>query len=165
MAAALSTNANTLLDLLLQSGEAKLLFPWLSQCAQIFSHQRWARRLLEEKNDIALVDVLNPQERNGYYKKLIAHELRNITERLFDEAYTPIPKDLAEAILSALRAQPYHMDAPMYYRLGFYLPGNVLPLLNKYAPEEKDEHQLRFFTQNIRAAARALEYKMQVRPD
>lgn len=167
MATALSTDAGTLLDLLIKSDEGKRLFPWLGSCAQTFRHQAWARRLLEEKIDIELIDVLDPQERNGYYKKMPLHELRRVADRLFDESYTAIPKDMAEFILATLRAQPYSMDAPLYYRLGFYLPGSMLPLLNKHPLDETEtgEQHLRYFSQNIRNTIRALEYKLQIRPD
>ncbi|MBC7554548.1 MAG: hypothetical protein H7257_11270 [Taibaiella sp.] len=161
LAGELGVKEEELLTMLLQHKEGQKLLPYLANAAALYANKVWARILLARNDgiEIKLLEALPETERRHFYGQFVAEQLPELLSYLFDDVYSAMDVPLAEQILTQLIKKYY--KAQVYNRLALHLPFEVMPRLNAYIDNLRDDYNGRYVKGNIAGMIRIMEVKRQ----
>lgn len=130
---------------------------YMASSTALFNEEHAAEVLMENYFDDRLVEILPLEKQLNFFEKSQHGQVGSaIIRNLINGEMEIIPGDLAERLLSFLEKQPYVINSPEYYALGFYLPASVTRILDEYIQNDKT-HQ--FFSKNIYELLRGMQIR------
>ncbi len=144
------------LILLFQNSPHTVYFKnYMTASAVLFREEEVAEALMENYFDARLVEILPLAKQLNYFGKSQHGQVGSaIIRNLIKGEMKTIPAALAKKLLSFLEKQPYVVNSPEYYALGFCLPASMTSTLDAYVQNDKT-HQ--FFSKNIYELLRGMQ--------
>lgn len=127
----------------------------MANSAALFREEKVAEVLMENYFDTQLVEILPLEKQLNYFEKSQHGQVGSaIIRNLIKGEMEIIPMALAKRLISFLEKEPYVINSPEYYALGFYLPTSMTTTLDEYVQNDKT-HQ--FFSKNIYEIFRGMQ--------
>jgi hypothetical protein len=157
LAKILGVSLDKLMVLFQNSPHTTYFKKYMANSAVLFKEESVAEVLMENYFESDLVEILSLEKQLNYFEKSEHGQVGSaIIRNLIRGEVESIPKRLAKKLLSFLEKQPYVINSPEYYALGFYLPDSVKTILDDYVQNDKI-HQ--FFSKNIYELLRGMQMR------
>lgn len=155
LAKILGVNLGKLIVLFQNSSHTDYFKKYMASSVTLFREEAVAEVLIKNYFDSNLIEILSLEKQLNYFEKSQHGQVGSaIIRNLIKGEMEIIPTKLAKKLLSFLEKEPYVINTPEYYALGFYLPNAVTKMLDDYVKNEKT-HQ--FFSKNIYELLRGMQ--------